>query len=316
MDLDISAKDVARTLGRAPVPFSHSLARELVPADLARLAVEQGITAPNVKRMNDRHHALAKHLASGKKPAEAALMTGYCLSRVSILQADPAFAELLAFYRSDRDIAEAQVIERVSTLTLSVVAELEDRMENDPDSFKTRELLDIATAGLDRTGHGPSSKVSVTSLTLTPEDMRKLALDSQEGNVRVIEARPAHTRTGGSDITVPLPLAASAPSRLTSQGNGSRESSGQEAVAVGEALPGDGVAVRAVDQVPGHTGSGPRAAGSLHSVPEQDHSGGVQTEAEHLSGGSASAPVQTSAGETVLQAGVHDTGVPPLEISA
>lgn len=317
MDLDVSAADVARSLGRAPVPFTHSPDRELTKADLVRLEVEQGIKAPQVQRLSDRHHALAKTLAEGISPGNASISTGYSLSRISILKADPAFQELCAFYRTEKDVLESRVIDRLSNLTLSAVSLLEDRLEDAPEEIRTRELLDIATAGLDRTGYGPSSKVSVTSLTLTAEDMKKLTAATEEKNVVVIEGRKACTPAGGSDISVPLSLAlGEEPEGLEGQGDGIREECGAEAPAVGQSGPGGGTPLRPVAEVQGLTGGGPCSAGSLHSVSGADHPDRVQTETEYLSGGSAPPPVQASAGVPLQAPGVHDPGVQALEVQA
>lgn len=246
LDLEISGGDVARVLGRAALPFSHAQGRELEEADLARLAVEQGIKAPPIARLSDRHHALAKALAEGISPGQASITTGYSLSRISILKADPSFQELVSFYRSEKDLRDADVMARLSNLTLSAVSLLEDRLENDPDEIRTRELLDIATAGLDRSGHGPSSKLQVTNLTLSKEDMEKLALSAQEKNVTIIEARPQGSGAADRGTPITISLASAEAEGEQSQGYGAREGSGESPGDLGEAI-GRGSSIRAVD---------------------------------------------------------------------
>ena len=56
---------------------------------------------PAVQRFRDPHHRLARLLASGLRPAEAAAQVGYSLARIYVLQADPSFQELVAAYRKD-----------------------------------------------------------------------------------------------------------------------------------------------------------------------------------------------------------------------
>lgn len=271
MDLDISAPDVARILGRAPKALEHHGVRELGPEDLARLQVEQGTKAPSVIRLNDRHHALARALASGQSPGQAAIFTGYSASRISILQDDPAFKELLAFYRSESDTATAQALARVTTMTLTAIALLEDRMENAPDDMRTRELLDVATAGLDRTGHGPSSKVQVTNLTLTAAEMAALAQAAQETNVRVIEGRATPGLPNrNSDVLADESLADGEAPRLEGEGDLIRENGGPLASRVGEDDAGSNTALGAVVEIPGLPRTGPRPAGSLPGVSEPD----------------------------------------------
>lgn len=269
MDLDISAPDVARILGRAPKALQHSMVRELGPEDLARLQVEQGTKAPSVLRLNDRHHALARALASGQSPGQAAIFTGYSASRISILQDDPAFKELLTFYRSESDAATAQALARVTTMTLTAIALLEDRMENAPDDMRTRELLDVATAGLDRTGHGPSSKVQVTNLTLTAAEMAALAQAAQETNVRVIEGRATPGLPDrNSDVPSLESLADGETSREPGEGDLIREDGGPLASRVGEDAAWCDPALGPMAEVSGLQRSGSCSTRSLPGVPE------------------------------------------------
>lgn len=265
VDLDIQASDVARVMGRAALPLSHSFVRELEAADLLRLEVEKGSKPPSISRISDRHHALARALANGDAPGEAAIKTGYSASRISILQNDPAFQELLAFYRESKNLAEAQVMDRVGTMTLTALAMLEDRMENSPDDMKTRELLDIATSGLDRSGHGPSAKLQVTSLTLSSEDMAKLAAAAKDPHVTVIEARAQSTGTSASPATSTESMANTETSRLPGQGDGIRASSG-EGTPQTTCFQRPALVYhqeRAVAPVHGPAGDQSRAAGSL-----------------------------------------------------
>lgn len=267
MDFVIEAADVARTLGRAQVPFESSLSRELCPADIARLSVEQGIKAPSVAKLSDRHHALAKCLAQGVSPGNASIMTGYSGSRISILKADPAFQDLIEFYRAEKDVAEANVLDRLSNLTLGVVSELEDRLENAPEDLKTRELLDIAVAGLDRTGHGPSSKVQVTTLTLTPEQMAKLSQGAHDPNVKIIEARAQGQRSAVSAPAVEVSVADAGAEGIAGEGDGTREISGESTPHLVSGQSNDDTSLGTVDTIPGSSWDSPRAAGSLCSSP-------------------------------------------------
>lgn len=73
--------------------------RELSRDDLA--CVKDKRSAPAVQRFRDPHHRLARLLASGLRPAEAATQAGYSLARIYILQADPSFQDLITAYRKD-----------------------------------------------------------------------------------------------------------------------------------------------------------------------------------------------------------------------
>ena len=152
MDLEL------RTSGRAAKPVEAEFVRELRESDLPLLKVEKGVDAPPIKRLRDSHHQLARILATGARPAEASLITGYSSSRISILQADPAFQELLEFYRANENVAAAAVQDRLLTLGLTAVSILQERMEEEPEDMGTGMLLETAKVGLDRSGHGPQSR--------------------------------------------------------------------------------------------------------------------------------------------------------------
>lgn len=155
MDLDIP---LPRTRGRAPKPVNAIQLRELTSADLALLSEEKGSKAPEIKAIRDSHHKLARLLASGCKPAEASLATGYSLSRISILLSTPAFQELLATYREGVQAEFYDFAGKMATLAASAVDELNERLEAQPEDFSTGQLLDVVKTMADRSGFGPSTK--------------------------------------------------------------------------------------------------------------------------------------------------------------
>lgn len=159
--------------GRRPQAVSAELVREITEADVALLAVAGETKAPPLKRLRDRHHALARMLASGLPEGEAAIVCGYDPSRVSVLKADPTFQALLKFYRDAVEPHYADLHERLSGLSIDAVEELRGRLEDEPESVSTALLLDIATKGADRTGFGPTS--TQVSLTANLGDKLKLA---------------------------------------------------------------------------------------------------------------------------------------------
>lgn len=143
--------------GRKTQPVAAEMVRELTGADIALLGEERGTPAKPIKRLRDRHHALARMLASGMKDGHAALAVGYEPSRVSILKGDPAFQDLLAFYREHIDAQLIEYHERIAGLSVDAVEELRVRLEESPEEFSSNLLLEIAMKTADRTGYGPSS---------------------------------------------------------------------------------------------------------------------------------------------------------------
>lgn len=157
--------ELFRTRGRAPQPIVAEVVRELDATDLVLLATEKGSKPSAIKRLTERHHALARVLAAGTMPiGEAATLCGYALSRVSILQNDPAFKELLAFYREDAQRPFRDLHNRLSGLAMDAAEELSLRLEEDMQTEDIKDkkvsigqLMELTKMGADRTGHGPSS---------------------------------------------------------------------------------------------------------------------------------------------------------------
>lgn len=162
MDLDLDLESVGRA-GRKTKPLHVGETRALRTSDLALLSVEQETKAPAVKRITDRHHRLARLLADGVAPAEASIVTGYCLSRISILQADPTFQELMSHYKRIQTDAYADLHQRLAGLSVDAADLLSDKMEEAPEELTVNQLQSIIQLGADRTGHGPQqTNVSFT----------------------------------------------------------------------------------------------------------------------------------------------------------
>jgi len=147
-----------RTRGRATLDLSPDIVRDLVPADLAAITSEKGSEAPALKRITDRHHALARNLAGGMAEGEAALVCGISNSRISILKADAQFQELLNFYRGEVNLVYQDMHEKLAGIASTALDELQDRLEDAPEKVSTGQLMELAKLGADRTGFGPQSQ--------------------------------------------------------------------------------------------------------------------------------------------------------------
>jgi len=147
--------------GRAKSPLSYSESGPITEADLARLSEPRESHAPAIKKLRERHHALARMLADGMAPAEAAIVCGYSLSRISILQSDPAMMELIAHYRDVRTERYFDGMQAMSELHLDATEELRERLESDPESFTHGQIMELMKLTADRTGKGPSTKTEV-----------------------------------------------------------------------------------------------------------------------------------------------------------
>lgn len=151
-ELDISLERVRR------LPLEVRELGEVTESDIALLAGSRGIETPSVKKLRDRHHALAKCLAGGMSEAEASLVTGYDPSRISILKKDPAFKQLLAEYGKVRDGCFADFQERAGVVSLEYLNILADLAEDNPESVSPMFALEVVKTLADRTGHAPVAK--------------------------------------------------------------------------------------------------------------------------------------------------------------
>jgi hypothetical protein len=98
----------------------------------------------------------------------AAVAVGIQGSTVSILCADPAFKELLAFYRSETDAAYRSLHEELSGISMDAAAEIRKRLEDDEmvGKMSLDTLTELVKMGADRTGFGPQSKSTNVNVTV------------------------------------------------------------------------------------------------------------------------------------------------------
>lgn len=184
--LDLEVEGLGRR-GRRAAPLQFAVARSLREADLVLLAAPGQTQAMPVKRISERHHALARLLAVGTAPSEAAAVVGYELSRVSILQGDPSFAELVEFYRSKVDAEFMDMVGQLAGFSKDVLQELRTRLEDRPESFELRDLKDLLVTTLDRTGFGPTHKQEQTVTVNLGERLAQARLRAAEARRELIE---------------------------------------------------------------------------------------------------------------------------------
>ena len=155
--------------GRRPAPLAYGQARHLTEADIASMwdanpSGAKGI--PRIKTLRYNHHLLAKAVASGKSLLECSQMTGLTGSRISDLKNDPAFQELVSFYAEELHEVYVDVHQRMAALGTSVLEELTERFDAEPEKFTKRELLELFTTMADRSiptaKGGPSPQAALS----------------------------------------------------------------------------------------------------------------------------------------------------------
>ena len=149
------------------VPVTVAFAGELTEADIARIGtVPLGAKASPLQRITHRHHAVARLLAVGTRPGDVAIITGLSANRISVLQTDTSFQELIEFYSREVNTEFRTMQAQMAALGEDALDELRTRLETEPEKLSNNFLLDLAVKVADRTGNGPSSK-SVSEVTVT-----------------------------------------------------------------------------------------------------------------------------------------------------
>jgi hypothetical protein len=180
---DLFAELDLRTVGRATIPLYADIEGELTREDLESLQTEGGAKPEGIKRIRERHHALAKALVDGIPEGEAGIVCGYSASRVSILKADPTFRELMEYYKLGKEERYLELHDKIAGLGQDAVDELTVRLEDNPEDISIGQLLEISKMSLDRSGHGPSSSVEVNHKVGLADKLaaaRKRALESKK----------------------------------------------------------------------------------------------------------------------------------------
>lgn len=148
-----------RSIAQVPEIFDI---REVTRADLAHLSVKREGNV--VQTLRDRHHLIARAIASGMSNMEIASTCGIAYNRISVLKGDPAFADLIAHYRgiiTAEWVGQDTVIEYMRTNALKAQAMISDKLdaaEEKGEFLPIRDLVSIAELGLDRTGYGKVNK--------------------------------------------------------------------------------------------------------------------------------------------------------------
>ena len=173
---------------------------ELTEEDLGFLQTNRGTSAPEIKRVRHSHQMLARLLAIGVSPKECAARLNISASRISILQNDPTFKGLLQVYHEKQDEITHEILENFREVGLNAIQEIRDRLLEEPEKFQNGQLLDLATAALDRLGHGPTAKVAIAHVdiqelrrnaSVARQDQITFRSNDRETEVLTIEVDPA-----------------------------------------------------------------------------------------------------------------------------
>lgn len=142
----------ARKPGRMPQPRGLEVTAELTLADLEafRSPVKAEPVVKPLERVLAVHHMQARLLAEGRSAGEVAAIVGTSVQRLRLLQEDPAFQELLAYYKDQHDIISLDNREKANLVGRLAWDELQWRLEHEPEKISTNQVREIAFGATDR----------------------------------------------------------------------------------------------------------------------------------------------------------------------
>lgn len=170
--------EVIPTRGRLPsASLLLEVVRPLTASDIIGLAASTGPREKRadlqpIKTLKSLHHTAARLLAAGKAVRDVALAVGRTPQRITDLQADPSFAELVAIYSAELDATLADETARAAREFVHIGElareELIERLE-DPEKravMPLSELRQLAGDSADRTT-APKKQSAPTTATPT-----------------------------------------------------------------------------------------------------------------------------------------------------
>lgn len=159
--MDNAAEDLLSELGLAddcggpPITKEPLYVRDLTSDDIKSLSTRAAYgSQPGtlIQKLRAPHHTLARLVAEGKKHQACSAITGYTVEYVVMLERDPAFKELVAYYKEQVSAAYINVHERLAVLGATAMEILQERLTDDEQVKKLSvgALREIMNDALDR----------------------------------------------------------------------------------------------------------------------------------------------------------------------
>ena len=156
--------------GAVAQPLLMEVIREITVHDLMRLGDAPKTAVPVLQKLRATHHRQAKLLAEGKSVKDVAIIVGCTPQRLTQLQVDPTFSQLVSFYQDQINSSMIEDAARLKDKLVDIgemaVDEIRDRLENDGQrrSMPTHILKQIAEMALDRTVAPPKTSMPNTNV--------------------------------------------------------------------------------------------------------------------------------------------------------
>lgn len=172
-------------------------------------AVPRPRAESTIPQLRETHHAVARAVARGLTNTAIASRLGCSPREIRLYQADPSFQELVLHYRNEVEPTADPTADRLKLLALDVLDELRTRLLFKPDTLSVGQLVGLLNGALDRTGHGPSSKVETKHTFTSGGEIEEMRTILREERVTVINARatPDSAAAPRSAEIIMLPLA-------------------------------------------------------------------------------------------------------------
>lgn len=140
----------------------------------------------DLKKLREKHHSVARMVASGMSQRLVATITGYTESYISILLNSPAMNELIEMYRIQNGAAAQVITEKLRTVGGKALDRLNDQL--DENKLNNQELIATAKLGADRSGHGPSSHKHVVDERhlVDHAEITRLHMEARKGSTGYI----------------------------------------------------------------------------------------------------------------------------------
>lgn len=139
-----------------PLTAEHAAAAQAwVDADRPVLGAP---SVTDLKAVRFTHHRLAQLLAGGMEQTRAARLANYSLGRVDQLLNDPAFIELIAFYKAQVDEEFVDFVQAASALSMDVLGRVQEMLDTTPEKFTPSIAIEALRIIAPLGGHAPVSK--------------------------------------------------------------------------------------------------------------------------------------------------------------
>jgi hypothetical protein len=161
---------------------------------------------PAVKRLRHAHHRLALLIATGMQDSEVSIITGYSLSRIGALKADPAFRDLVSIKAGMIQANSADQIAEYNALILTngikaeqfIADKLDAAMDSEDDDIPWAVLLKASRDAADRVGLAKRS----VALNVNVDFASQLQKAVQRSRMKVIEGTQVGVSAQASQSSV------------------------------------------------------------------------------------------------------------------